>query len=106
MRSILLVLALAVVAAAAVAATPESASAPAVDTSLTAEDLPAAAVGVDLPGEACGTLVAADATAGFCPFGSPICREHDDCDEYCGSPEFGYCEILGYFPDGCCLCLG
>lgn len=44
--------------------------------------------------------------ATLCPYGGPVCVEHDDCDEFCGDPAFGYCEILGHFPDGCCSCLG
>ncbi|MGD2114281.1 MAG: hypothetical protein PVG07_04455 [Acidobacteriota bacterium] len=36
-----------------------------------------------------------------CPFGAPFCSEHDDCDDYCGDPRFGYCEW-----NGCCSCLG
>lgn len=44
--------------------------------------------------------------ASSCPFGGPRCVENDDCDEFCGDPAFGFCEIQGHFPDGCCSCLG
>lgn len=81
-----------------VAAQPEEAR-------VTLDDLltPAANVGVE---GACNTPEAENAAAAFCPYGGPECVEHDDCDDFCGSPEFGYCEILGHFPTGCCLCLG
>lgn len=38
---------------------------------------------------------------GWCPYGAPTCRQHDDCDAYCGDPRFGYC-----FSNGCCGCSG
>lgn len=105
MRPILLVLAFALLAAPAVADTPETATASLADAQVVSEDLPAPAEGVDLD-EACSVPAAEDAAASFCPFGGPDCVEHDDCDEFCGSPEFGYCDKQGFFPTGCCLCLG
>lgn len=75
------------------------------DTRVTLEDLLAPTPSVDVEG-ACNTPDPVNAASGFCPFGSPTCVVHDDCDDYCGSPEFGYCDIQGHFPTGCCLCLG
>lgn len=96
---------LAVPAVLTVAATPEPVAAPLADTQVLSQSLPAPTDTVDL-GEACSAPDSENAAAAFCPFGSPTCVVHDDCDDYCGSPEFGYCEIQGFFPTGCCLCLG
>jgi len=92
------------------AETPEMASAPAAQVLLAVEDLPTPSVAVDpLLGETCVASPEAAAVPpppSYCPYGAPSCTEHDDCDAYCGSPEFGYCDKLGYFPTGCCQCLG
>lgn len=37
-----------------------------------------------------------------CPFGAPRCSEDDDCDAYCGDPQFGLCSTF----TGCCGCTG
>lgn len=37
-----------------------------------------------------------------CPFGAPRCSEDDDCDAYCGDPQFGSCNSF----TGCCTCTG
>jgi len=37
-----------------------------------------------------------------CPYGAPHCTQHDDCDKYCGDPQFGWC----FFSTGCCGCSG
>lgn len=86
------------------AETPQPAT-PQTDTQVTLDDLLVPAQSVDVE-EACNTPDPVNAASGFCPFGSPTCVVHDDCDDYCGSPEFGYCDIQGHFPVGCCLCLG
>jgi len=115
MRQLLLVLILALLAVPAVAETPQlattriampqAATTQAADTQVTLEDLLIPVQTVD-PSEACNAPAPETAAAGFCPFGSPTCRVHDDCDDYCGSPEFGFCDKQGFFPTGCCLCLG
>jgi hypothetical protein len=45
-----------------------------------------------------------DTAEAACPYGGPYCYEHDDCDDWCGSPDFGYCEFQHW--SGCCSCLG
>lgn len=105
MRHVLLALAVVLLAAPAIAATPDLATAPLAEAQVVAQSLPVPADGIDL-GEACSAPDAENAAAAFCRFGSPTCTVHDDCDDYCGSPEFGYCDIQGFFPTGCCLCLG
>jgi hypothetical protein len=37
-----------------------------------------------------------------CPFGAPRCSKDDDCDAYCGDPQFGLCSSF----TGCCGCTG
>lgn len=105
MRSSLLILVLALLAAPVIAETPQVPAPLATDTQVALEDLLAPVQTVD-PGEACITSASGDALPNWCPFGSPSCVVHDDCDDYCGSPEFGYCDRQGFFPTGCCLCLG
>lgn len=109
MRYPRLVLALALLvvsmAAPAFAETPQIATAPEANAQVTLEDLLAPAPSVEAEA-ACNTPESLDAAAAFCPYGGPDCVEHDDCDDFCGSPDFGYCAIQGSFPTGCCLCLG
>lgn len=105
MRPILLVLALALLVTSAVAAKSRPAATPLAQAQVTSEALPTPAHSTDLD-EACSATAGGDALPNLCPYDSPICVEHDDCDDYCGSPEFGYCDIQGFFPTGCCLCLG
>jgi len=47
----------------------------------------------------CSTEAASSAT-NWC-FPSIHCAVHDDCDAYCGDPDFGYCDSRS-----CCSCLG
>lgn len=57
-------------------------------------------------GEICDDPAADAQPASTCRFGGPVCTEDDQCDDYCGDPAFGNCEIQGHFPTGCCVCLG
>lgn len=109
MRQTLLVLALLLCvspfAAAEAPEAPTAVTAQPTETQVTLEDLLAPVPAAD-PGAACDTPALLDATAVWCPFGAPECQEHDDCDDYCGHPDFGNCERQGFFPFGCCVCLG
>lgn len=102
MRATQLILALTLLVAPVFAETPQTATP---QPEVTLEDFlaPVAKAGVE---GTCTTPEAENAAAAFCPYGGPDCVEHDDCDDFCGSPEFGYCEKQGFFPTGCCLCLG
>jgi|GEM_PF-2376301 len=115
MRHILLVLTLIVLVSPAVAETPQKAPAePQVspDAQVSLEDLliPVQSVEGEATQGVCDLPSALHETgkvdASSCPFGSPECQVDDDCDDYCGDPAFGNCERLGFFPFGCCVCLG
>lgn len=106
MRQSLLVLAFVLCASPLVVAeAPEAVTPQPAEARVTLEDLLAPAPAAD-PAEACDAPMAENASTVWCPFGVPACVEHDDCDDYCGHPDFGSCERQGYFPIGCCLCLG
>lgn len=70
---------------------------------VTLEDLLTPAVDVE---GACDAPTADAQPASSCPYNLPECQEHDDCDDFCGDPAFGNCERQGFFPFGCCYCLG
>lgn len=100
--TLLLALAFTLVALPAFAATPAADTAP--EAAPAVEELMTPAVDVDTTCANATAELDFEVMAWACPYGSPTCNTHDDCDAYCGHPDFGNCEFRHW--TGCCVCLG